>query len=389
MEETTMSKPSRETRIDLERRRFMAVSGRYGFTTAVLAAFGGTLWSERALAQSAAEEAAKQKAAKVTMLFATEYKIEDWAVYAVPQAQFKQNLEAASKGQIYVKLHPAGQLGVGAALAQKVQGGTVQGGAVSLSNFSPYAPAVDLINIPFWCGENQRFANLVTSRAWDKEITPRVIGRGFKPIFYFTVDPRTVATRRGHKAVRTPADMQGMKMRVPPSQLLQQFYRLAGANPTVVPWGETPTALKQGVADGLDPSISALAVFGFQDVLANILALRSVPDAQMFAANAGWYNQLNPDLKSAFDLAAAKTQAESFAQIAKARANAIAILKKGGAQIAVPTAAEYKQWVEACGEQRKEWNDFKVKLAGSIDTFERLKEAANTKGPITVGDFTG
>jgi TRAP-type C4-dicarboxylate transport system substrate-binding protein len=90
-------------------------------------------------------------------------------------------------------------------------------------------------------------------------------------------------------------------------------------------------------------------VFGFQDILANILALRSVPDAQMFAANAGWYNQLNPDLKSAFDLAAAKTQAESFAQIAKARANAIAILKKGGAQIAVPTAAEYKQWVEAGG----------------------------------------
>lgn len=371
------------------RRRFLAASGRYGFTTAVMAAFAGTLANGRALAQTAADEAAKQKAAKVTMLFATEYKIEDWAVYAVPQAQFKQNLEAASKGQIYVKLHPAGQLGVGAALAQKVQGGTVQGAAVSLSNFSPYAPAVDLINIPFWCGENQRFANLVTSRAWDREITPRVVGRGFKPIFYFTVDPRTVATRRGHKAVRTPADMQGMKMRVPPSQLLQQFYRLAGANPTVVPWGETPTALKQGVADGLDPSISALAVFGFQDIVASVLALRSVPDAQMFAANANWYNQLNPELKAAFDLASAKTQAESFAHISKARANAIAILNKGGAKILVPTDAEFRQWVEACGEQRKEWNDFKVRLAGSIDTFDRLKEAANTKGPITVGDFTG
>lgn len=384
-----MSKPLHDESALLARRRFLAASGRYGSTAAVVAALGGTLWNGRALAQTAADEAAKQKAAKVTMLFATEYKIEDWAVYAVPQAQFKQNLEAASRGAIYVKLHPAGQLGVGAALAQKVQGGTVQGGAVSLSNFSPFAPSVDLINIPFWCGENQRFANLVTSRAWDKEITPKVIARGYKPIFYFTVDPRTVATRRGHKAVRTPADMQGMKMRVPPSQLLQQFYRLAGANPTVVPWGETPTALKQGVADGLDPSISALAVFGFQDIIANILALRSVPDAQMFAANANWYNQLNPDLKSAFDLAADKTQLESFVQIAKARANAIAILKKGGAQIAVPTAAEYKQWVEACGEQRREWNDFKVKLAGSIENFERLKEAANTKGPITVGDFTG
>ena len=384
-----MSKPLHDDPVRLGRRRFFEASGRYGFTAAALAALGGTLWNDRALAQGAGDEAAKQKAAKVTMLFATEYKVEDWAVYAVPQAQFKQNLEAASRGAIYVKLHPAGQLGVGAALAQKIQGGTVQGGAVSLSNFSPYAPSVDLINIPFWCGENQRFANLVTSRAWDKDITPKVIARGYKPIFYFTVDPRTVATRRGHKPVRAPADMQGMKMRVPPSQLLQQFYRLAGANPTVVPWGETPTALKQGVADGLDPSISALAVFGFQDIIANILALRSVPDAQMFAANANWYNQLDTDLKTAFDLAANKTQVESFVQIAKARANAIAIMKKGGAQIAVPTDAEYRQWVEACGEQRKEWNEFKVKLAGSLDGFERLKEAANTKGPITVGDFTG
>jgi hypothetical protein len=45
--------------------------------------------------------------------------------------------------------------------------------------------------------------------------------------------------------------------------------------------------------------------------------------------------------------------------------------------------------VETVGESRKEWNDFKVKLAGSLDNFERLKEAANTKGPITVADFAG
>ena len=131
----------------------------------------------------------------------------------------------------------------------------MQGGAVSLSNFSPFAPSVDLINIPFWCGENQKFANLVTSAAWNDEITPKVMAKGYKPMFYFTVDPRTVATRKGFKQISTPSDMQGMKMRVPPSQLLQQFYRLAGANPTVVPWGETATAIKQGVADGLDPAV--------------------------------------------------------------------------------------------------------------------------------------
>ena len=44
----------------------------------MLAGTGGYLWSDSAVAQSAADEEAKQKAAKFTMLFATEYKIEDY-----------------------------------------------------------------------------------------------------------------------------------------------------------------------------------------------------------------------------------------------------------------------------------------------------------------------
>ena len=369
----------------LERRRFFEVTGRYGFTTAVLALTGGFLWSESDLARAADDEAAKQKAAKHTMIFGTEYKEDAYHTYPIMQTQFKANLEALSKGDVYVKLHPAGQLGVGGALAQKVQAGTIQGGSVSLSNFSPFTPVVDLINIPYWCGENQRFANLVTSAAWNNEITPKVTAKGYKPMFYFTVDPRTVAVRKGFgKIVKTPSDMAGMKMRVPSSKLLQQFYRLAGANPTVVAWGETPSALKQGVADGLDPAIGALYTFGFIDILEAITMVESVPDAQMFAANFKWYESLPKNLQTAFDDASAKTQAESFAQILVARKNSMDAMGKAGVKFYTPTAAEKKQWMDTCGEQRPEWNDIKKELAGSLDMFEKLKVAANTKGPITV-----
>jgi TRAP-type C4-dicarboxylate transport system substrate-binding protein len=307
--------------------------------------------------------------------------------YPVAQAKFKENVEAASKGEIFVKLHPAGQLGVGGALAQKIQGGTVSGGAVSLSNFSPFAPVVDMINIPYWCGENQRFANLVTSAAWNDEITPKVMAKGYKPMFYYTVDPRTIASRKGFKAIKTPGDMSGMKMRVPPSAMLQQIYRLSGANPTVVAWGETASAMKQGVADGLDPAITALATFGFHDILSNVTFVKTVPDAQMFAANAAWYQALSDSQRKAFDDASAKTQVETFAQIENARNESMRIMKENGCTFHQLSAAEYKQWVDACGEQRKEWDEFKIKLAGSIDNFEKFKKAANTKGPITVKDL--
>jgi TRAP-type C4-dicarboxylate transport system substrate-binding protein len=372
------------------RRRFLEVVGTYGFTTAVLAATGGYLGSRSDVARAAEDEAAREKAAKQTMIFATEYKDDAYHTYPIMQTQFKENLQTLSKGAVYVKLYPAGQLGIGSALAQKVQAGTVQGGSVSLSNFSPFAPIVDVINIPFWCGENQRFANLVTSRVWNDEITPKVTVKGYKPMFYFTVDPRTVASRKGlGRMVKTPDDMRGLKMRVPSSKLLQQFYRLTGANPTVVAWGETPAALKQGVADALDPSVGALYTFGFIDILESITLVDSVPDAQMFAANQAWFQSLPKDLQQAFDAASEKTQGESFTQIPTARKASMDALGKAGVKFYKPTAAEQAKWVEAAGEQRQEWNDIKKELAGSLATFDQLKKAANTKGPFTVDDYRG
>ena len=66
--------------------------------------------------------------------------------------------------------------------------------------------------------------------------------------------------------VKTPADLAGLKFRVPGSEMLQQDYRMLGANPTPIAWGETPSAIKQGVADALDPSADALYVYGFGDI---------------------------------------------------------------------------------------------------------------------------
>lgn len=141
------------------------------------------------------------------------------------------------------------------------------------------------------------------------------------------------------------------------------------------------------MADGLDSSIAALATFGFVGILGPISYIRSVPDAQMFAANAAWYQQLPADLRTAFDDANALTQIETFAQIEKARAESMRLLREGGSTFYNPTADELKQWVEAVGEQRKEYDEFKIQFAGSIEGFDRLKLAANTKGPISVPAF--
>ncbi len=149
-----------------ERRNFLRLAGTGSFTAALVAGAGGMLWSSQASAQTAQEERAREAAAEHTMTLATAYVLGASRSYPIMQLDLKENIQNATNGKVYVKLAPGGQLGAGGALAQAVQGGTIQCAQHSLSNFAPFASSVDLINLPYFCGSNQRFTNLVTSAAW-------------------------------------------------------------------------------------------------------------------------------------------------------------------------------------------------------------------------------
>jgi TRAP-type C4-dicarboxylate transport system substrate-binding protein len=371
-----------------ERRRFLSAGSKFGFTVALAAAGAGTLASKQALAQTAAEEQQRQKTAKETMTIATEYRIGASRWYPLMQLNLKENIQNATNGHIYVKLAPAGQLGMGSALAQGVQANTFQAAQHSISNFSPFAPEVDLINIPYWCGLNQEFANLVVSNAWKSIVHKKAEERGFKVLLYLVLDPRTVAARKGlaNAPLKTPSDLKGIKFRVPGSAILQQFYRLAGANPTPVAWGETPAAIQQGVADALDPALVALYSNGFKDILSWVTFNKSVPDSQVYSCNVAWFRKLPSTVREGIEFASDITFHQNLAQVPAARAYAMAEMAAAGVKYYVPNAGELKQWADACGYQRAEWNETKTKLAGSLDNFERMREAARTRSNYYVHD---
>ncbi|MFP1631159.1 TRAP transporter substrate-binding protein [Zhengella sp. ZM62] len=381
-----MSDKSRDTLESAERRNFLKLSSMGAFTAAMVAGAAGTLWSDEAVAQTAREEREREDAASHTMTIATAYVLGATRSYPIMQLDLKENIQNATNGKVYVKLAPGGQLGAGGALVQKVQGGTIQGAQHSLANFAPFASAVDLINLPYLCGSNQRFVNLVNSDAWKAEVHPKVEAAGFKALFYVVIDPRVVAIRKGGNAVMSPADLSGVKFRVPGSQMLQQYYRMVGANPTPVAWGETPSAIKQGVADALDPSVGALYVFGFKDILSHVTFTQAVPDSQVYSINLEWFNGLPADVREGIEFAGEITAQQNLAKVPAARAYAMAELTKAGVEFHSLSDDQLAEWKEAGGYQRSEWDQFKTDLAGSMETFAKLEEAAGTMGRHYVHD---
>ncbi|UWQ85886.1 TRAP transporter substrate-binding protein [Leisingera caerulea] len=369
-----------------ERRNFLKLASAGSFTAALVAGAGGMLWSSEAAAQTAKEEKERERAAEHIMTLATAYVLGASRSYPIMQLDLKENIQNATNGKIYVKLAPGGQLGAGGALVQKVQGGTIQAAQHSLSNFAPFASTVDLINMPYLCGSNQRFTNLVNSGFWKTEVHPKVEAAGFKALFYVNIDPRVVAVRKGGNAVMSPGDMAGVKFRVPGSKMLQQYYRMVGANPTPVAWGETPSAIKQGVADALDPSVGALYVFGFKDILSHVTFTQAVPDSQVYSCNLEWFNSLPTDVQDGVMWGSEMTAHQNLSKVPSARAYAMAELAKAGVEFHTLSDDQLAEWKDAGGYQRSEWDAFKTELAGSMDNFAKLEEAAGTQGKYYVHD---
>ena len=369
------------------RRNFLKLAGSGSFTAAMVAGAAGTLWSTEAAAQTASEERDREKAADHVMTIATAYVLGATRSYPIMQLDLKENIQNATSGKVYVKLAPGGQLGAGGALAQKVQSGTIQAAQHSLSNFAPFASTVDLINMPYLCGSNQRFTNLVHSDTWAKAVNPNVEAAGFKALFYVNIDPRVVAVRKGGAgAVMTPGDLSGVKFRVPGSAMLQQYYRMVGANPTPVAWGETPSAIKQGVADALDPSVGALYVFGFKDILSHVTFTQAVPDSQVYSCNLEWFNSMPADVQDGIMEAAEITRHQNLSKVPSARNYAMAELRKSGVQFHSLSEDQLAEWQSVGGYQNAAWDSFKIELAGSMDTFAKLEEAAGTQGRYYVHD---
>ncbi len=370
-----------------ERRNFLKLTATGGFTAAMVAGAGGMLWSSAAVAQTANEERDRENAADHVMTVATAYVLGASRSYPIMQLDLKENIQNATNGKVYVKLAPGGQLGAGGALVQAVQGGTIQAAQHSLSNFAPFASTVDLINMPYLCGSNQRFTNLVNSDFWNAEVHPKVEANGFKALFYVNIDPRVVAVRKGGAgAVLSPSDLSGVKFRVPGSKMLQQYYRMVGANPTPVAWGETPSAIKQGVADALDPSVGALYVFGFKDILSHVTFTQAVPDSQVYSCNLEWFNSMPADVQEGIMWGSEMTAHQNLAKVPSARAYAMAELAKAGVEFHSLSDDQLGEWKEAGGYQRSEWDEFKTELAGSMDAFAKMEEAAGTQGKYYVHD---
>lgn len=335
------------------------------------------------------EEQRIKKNAKHTLNFCSPYPSHEYQFSPHMHAYLKKNIQELSKGEIYVNIIDNGQQGIGTELMAKVSRGHVEAALVSVSNLSPAAPALDILNIPFWSASNQDYLNLVTSRTWKNLVTEHISAQGkIDILFHYITGPRTLTSTKLHnKIIKTPQDIQKLIFRVPSSNVLKNFYNLAGNNPINVNWKNVANLAKNGRIQALDPGIIGLynGPNGLRDHLSVISQIESVHDGWVAVVSQQWLNSIPKRLKLIVQQAAELTFVEHLKVMPEITEHCITGLKSRGCQFYQPTNDEKQQWVDLCGHQRPEWAATKKRLLGSEKGFEQLLEATQTGNGFKLG----
>lgn len=243
--------------------------------------------------------------------------------------KFKELLEARSGGTLQVKIFHSGSIGNETEILQQIQMGTIQIGVITSGPFDSFDPIVRVIDYPFLFKDSQQ-ADTILDGPLGSEILKSLESSGFKGLCFSENGFRNLTNSR--KAVASPADINGLKIRVMSSALHQQIWRTLGANPTPMPW-PIYTELEQGVIDGQENPLWVLEVYKFYEIQDYMTLTRHVYSAHIDVASLVWWKTL--DAKKQELIQAAMYEAAQF-QRADNRAkdsDRLQLLKDKGMQV--------------------------------------------------------
>ena len=184
----------------------------------------------------------------------------------------------------------------------------------------------------------------------EDQVKIRILG----PTFFGT---RQVGLKPSKK-INTPADLAGVKLRMPPGDAWQLLGRSLGANPTPMAYAETYTGLQTGAIDGQDNPLPNVQNMKFYEVMSQIVMTSHLVGYDLLAVNLKTWNGMPAAKQKAFQAAADKAIAWSTAEHQKREVELADGFRKQGLQVYVPDQNAFRahaQKVYLASDEAKEW----------------------------------
>jgi TRAP-type C4-dicarboxylate transport system substrate-binding protein len=145
------------------------------------------------------------------------------------------------------------------------------------------------------------------------------------------------------KKIATPADMAGIKLRMPGGDAWQFLGRALGANPTPMAYAEVYTGLQTGAIDGQDNPLPNVQNMKFYEVMSQIVLTSHLVGFDLLTVNLKTWEGMSPAKQKTFQAAADKAIAWSAAEHLKREAELADTFRKQGLEVYAPDVKAFRE----------------------------------------------
>jgi tripartite ATP-independent transporter DctP family solute receptor len=243
--------------------------------------------------------------------------------------EFARRANAKLGGKYKIVVYGSSQLGGDKELLQKLKLGTIDFAQPS-TVMSSEADIFGVFEMPYLVKNREHMKKIEKDLFWSK-MAPESEKKGVKIIAVWENGYRHITNNR--HPINTPADLKGIKLRVPEGKWRVKMFQAYGANPSPMKFSEVFTALQTGVMDGQENPFAQIASAKFYEVQKYLSLTGHVYTPSYVAVGAKKWATLPADVRKTLESTAKQTQAWVYEKAMRDEQELLAKMKTAGIQV--------------------------------------------------------
>ncbi len=250
--------------------------------------------------------------------------------FHIAATKFEELVEERTEGKVNIEIFPNASLGDERTLLEGMQIGTVDMGVITNGPVANFVEEMAVFELPFLFPSPEA-AYSVLDGPIGQELLDKLADVNLKGLAYAERGFRNLTN--SERAVNSPEDLDGLRIRVMENPVYTDTFRELGANAIPMAWTEALTAMQQGTIDGQENPVNVIHSFKLDETQNYMTLSRHTYAPAIFVMGMPAWNQL-PEAAQAVLEEAAQAAAEHERQVnANMEAEQLAALREAGMEI--------------------------------------------------------
>ena len=254
---------------------------------------------------------------------------EPGSLFQVSADEFAKRANAKLAGKAKVVTFGSSQLGSDKEMIQKLKLGTLDM-AVPSTVMSSEVDLFGVFEMPYLVKDRAHMGRIEKELFWPK-LAPEADKKGLLVLAVWENGYRHITNSK--RPIKVPADLKGIKLRVPEGKWRVKMFQAYGANPSPMKFSELFTALQTGVMDGQENPFTQIHSAKLQEVQKFLSLSNHVYTPAYLIVGKNHWNALPADVRKVLEETAKETQAFVYDYASKDDTALLGKLKQAGMQV--------------------------------------------------------